>query len=271
MVRTLIKHEALRTTPGLGAAFGIATLIVLFSGIIAHVNLSVVSQIFAIAGIMVLSGLPVAVQLFLAVDFWRTSWGKSGYLTHSLPVKGSTILTVRLLWAFVVQVALCLWLLLGLLLFLYLANPVFKGDGPGFTEAFPQLLQQVSEAVPWWLWVLGVAAVLFLMWFSQAIYYFAATIGNGPRLASLGIAGPVVAWVVTNMVLQVVVLPAMFLPVGIVATDGRLHFASVNMVEALVNQANNLMPVGFFLPIAVVAVLLVPWMAHSWNHRISLR
>ena len=124
MVRTLIKHEALRTTPGLGVAFGIATLIVLFSGIIAHLNLSVVSQIFAMAGIMALSGLLAAVQLFLAVDFWRTSWGKRGYLTHSLPVKGSTILTARLLWGFVVQVALFVWLLLGIPSFLYLASPV---------------------------------------------------------------------------------------------------------------------------------------------------
>lgn len=271
MVRTLIKHEALRTTPGLGVAFGIATLIVLFSGIIAHLNLSVVSQIFAMAGIMALSGLLAAVQLFLAVDFWRTSWGKRGYLTHSLPVKGSTILTARLLWGFVVQVALFVWLLLGIPSFLYLASPVFQGEGPGFAEVFPQILRQLSEAVPWWLWVLGVIALLFLLWFSQVVYYFAATIGNGPRLASLGPAGPVVAWVLTYTALQVVMLPAVFLPVAITVTDGRLHFAMINMVEAFVNQADNLMPVGVFLPVAAATAILLPWMAHSWNHRVSLR
>ena len=95
MVRTLIKHEILRTGPMMGLILGVGALVLLGSGFLCHLNIPVISVVFGVFGLFLVGGMWPFIQLVLAVDFWRTSWGRMGYLTHSFPVRGSVILGAR--------------------------------------------------------------------------------------------------------------------------------------------------------------------------------
>lgn len=271
MVRKLIKHEILRTGPLLGLILGVGTLTVLGSGVLASLRFPLLSTVSAVIGFIAVAFPWPLGNLALTIDFWRTSWGRAGYLTHSLPAKGSTILWARLAWGLVAQLVFLVWTVSAMLAMLYLANPVPAGDGPGIERIISQALGEISRMVPWWQSALVVLALLLIGWAYLVMFYFAATVGNGPKLAGFGAAGPVITWVITYVVLGFLIAGSFLLPVGLVLGDRGLHFTTVDMVRAVQVNDGSVIPFGF-VPVIIASVAIwVPWMAHNWNQRVSLR
>lgn len=271
MIRNLIKHEALRTGPRAGTILGIFTLGMLSCGLFARFNFPVISTIIGWVGSTAIVLAWPVINVFLAIDFWRTSWGRAGYLTHSLPVKGSMILWVRLLWGAVVQVIAFAWTLLALFGNMYLSDPSFQGGNLPINGTF--LLMSIG--------------LLFLGWCWLIQFYFAVTIGNDPRFADLGAAGPVITWVAVFMVSAVIAgVAIVLLPLGLDFTGGEVSLRVVDIwtlaaryqlenvsggIPANMNGNITVMPFGWiFVPVVLVAAC-IPWMVHNWNRRISLR
>lgn len=271
MVRKLIKHEILRTGPMMGLVFGVGTLVLLGSGFLTHLNIPVVSAVFGVFGLFLVGGMWPLSQLALAVDFWRTSWGRMGYLTHSLPVRGSAILGARLAWGAVVQAIALVWTALASLAMVYLGGPVFQGDGPAMEEAIPRFLASLGELLPWWQWALVVLLALFLGWFYLVMFYFAATIGSDPKLAGLGVAGPILTWIASYLVTSILFFGAIFLPIGLTHAGGGLDLGLVDTLHAYQMKESKIIPLGWVVAMAVLVAACIPWMVHNWNRRISLR
>ena len=271
MVRTLIKHEVLRTGPMMGLILGVGTLVLLGSGFLTHLNIPVVSAVFGVFGLFLVGGMWPLSQLALAVDFWRTSWGRMGYLTHSLPVRGSAILGARLVWGAAVQVIALAWTVLASLAMAYLGGPVFQGDGPAMEEAIPRFLASLGELLPWWQWVLVVLLALFLGWFYLVMFYFAATIGSDPKLAGLGVVGPILTWIASYLVTSILCFGAIFLPIGLTYAGGGLDLGLVDTLHAYQMKENNIIPLGWVVAMVMLVAACIPWMVHNWNRRISLR
>ena len=271
MVRKLIKHEALRTGPIVGLILGVGTLVLLGSGFLSHFNIPVVSAVFGVFGLFLVGAMWPFIQIVLAVDFWRTSWGRTGYLTHGLPVRGSTILGARLVWGTVIQAVALVWVALASLAMAYLGGPVFQGDGPGMEELIPRFLASLGELLPWWQWVLVVLLVLFLGWFYLVMFYFAATIGSDPKLAGFSVAGPILTWIASYLVTSILCFGAIFLPIGLTYAGGGLNLGVVDTLHAYQMKENTIIPLGWVVAMVVLVAVCIPWMLHNWNRRISLR
>src|SRR5699024_6667132 len=91
MTATLLKHEWLRTRSMLGAIAGIAVVLAALGSLLAATRWPLISTIGAYAVTVTIAGLVPAVQLALAADYWRSSYGRTGYFTQTLPVSGPTI------------------------------------------------------------------------------------------------------------------------------------------------------------------------------------
>src|SRR5690625_4541204 len=102
---TLLKHEFLRTRNMLALVAGVAVLLALAGTLLAATGVPVLSSVGLVAGLAAVLGLVPAAQLALAVAYWRSSYGRAGYLTQTLPVKGSTIYWAKMLWAWAVSLA----------------------------------------------------------------------------------------------------------------------------------------------------------------------
>ncbi len=268
MVSALMKHEALRTTPMLGACLGIATLVVVLACGLTRLSIPGLPQFAALLAVAVSAGIPVVINIVMAIDFWRTGWGRQGYFTHSIPARGSTILAARILWSVSVVVLSVLCALIAVIFTLWVCGPVFQGDGPSFEMVLTRFLGSMHQIMPWWQWVIAFGLVLFVVWFHLLGFYFPATIGSGPRWASLGSSGPIVVWAITYLLVNLTLVASVALPFGLDYAPGGWR---LRIIDATWNFSERNFPAGIILAMVVITVVFLVWMSRSWNRRISLR
>ncbi len=266
MVNTLIKHEYLRTRAPLAVLFGVATLLTVVGTLMAYTPWAFVQLLGFILSIAAVGALVVAVQLWLAFDYWRSSYRKTGYFTQSLPAKGSTIYGAKLLWGSIVTVIALTWTFV-------LAVPMLFGASQLFDFTMTFVWEQIAAAfgaAPVWLWL--AMAILFLALYlgGLAQYYFSEARMNG-----LGIGGPILVWFLLYLVMQVFLFVGIIaIPLGLTATtDGgdSLVITSMNFLDLMVNnQDANGMPLGF-LPVMFIVTAVTIWRTVvSWNKKVSL-
>ena len=87
----LLKHEFLRTKGMLAVVAGAAFLLALAGTLLAATGVPVLASVGLVVALAAVLGLVPAAQLALAVAYWRSSYGRTGYLTQTLPVRGSTV------------------------------------------------------------------------------------------------------------------------------------------------------------------------------------
>lgn len=271
MVTTLIKHEALRTRKWLAIVFGAATLLTMVGTLMAYTPWPIIRGLGFMLGLVAVSAFLFVVQLGLAYDYWRSSYSRTGYFTHSLPVSGSTIYGAKLLWGCIISVAALLWNLVLALPVVFAASHIFDlgltfsnlGDG----------LRSLLSAAPSWLW--ATAAVLVLLWLFATVaqYYFAASIGSESKMNRYGIGGPILVWVLLYVVMQVVLFVGIIaIPLGVdLAPDGTPALVSTNFLELMLNNEDaDLLPLGF-LPVTFFVTGLLIWRTVvSWTKKVSL-
>ena len=266
MITTLIKHEWMRSRGLVGAVAAAATLAVAVGATLTFTELPVLSQLgSALAIVVLLAMLPLA-QFALAFDFWRSSFRRTGYFTHSLPIRGGTIFWAKLLWGSIVTVALLVLNVLLVALFWVAFGPIMDQSRNFFGD-----LSAILEMVPAGFVALlaATAAIGALAWLTQL--YFAATLGSGRKLGRFGLGGPVIVYIATYMAVQV----AMF--VGILATPFGLQMTGdVGLVQysvladMLANSPSEIMPLGFLPVLLAMVVVFIVWTTRHWNRRIAL-
>ena len=118
-------------------------------------------------------------------------------------------------------------------------------------EAIPRFLASLGELLPWWQWVLVVLLALFLGWFYLVTFYFAATIGSDPKLAGLGVVGPILTWIASYLVTSILCFGAIFLPIGLTYAGGGLDLGLVDTLHAYQMKENTIIPLGWVVAMAI--------------------
>ena len=274
MIVKLLKHEILRTWKPIAAAAGIGTLVVIAAVLFMNLDIPVLSDLlFGLAFLAVIALVP-GTQLMLAIDHYRTSFGKEAYLTHSLPVAGGKIHTAKFLWACIVSFALAA---IALVLFSAIW-PTVATQNPGAPATLWDGLSWVFDTLTalWPLWLqiaVAVTAAILLLTIPTTVY-FALAVGNEARLRRFGMGGVVIAFVALYLVQQLVYAAAIFaVPWGIGLPE-HSEMTQVIPVDYLAAATSDATPEAFPVGMLVASVILfvvTVWRTHySWQKKISL-
>lgn len=274
MTGTLIKHEAIRTrgfllviaAAGLGSA--------LIGSLLALTGWPILSVLGTVIGFIGAFALVPAMQLAQAVDYWRTGYGRIGYFTQTLPVRGSRIYWAKLAWA-------GLTLLAALILTLAAWFGVMVASAQGLFGMPPgEMLAQAGEilgaayaAAPW-LVAVGAPVILVVLYgFNTALLLFSASVGSERWLQRLGWGGPVLVWFGSYAIVQVVLFVLILaIPFGLgVDASGSFGIVPANLLEAMITNTDaQVMPIGFLPAMAALIPVFLWRTARSWNHKVSL-
>lgn len=248
----------------------------LVGGLLTLIPVSFLQVIGVALSVLAAAILLPAVYIVLVVDYWRSAYGRTGYLTQTIPAPGSRIYAARLLFGAVVSVVAGL---LTVVLGLISAILVARQSGPTPTEGTRMLFDGLREAltaagVGWTSAAVVFGALMIVTYLVQ--YYFAASIGSEGRLGALGPVGPVLVWFALYLAVQLVTaISLLAIPFGIGTANGSLAIVPMNLWDAMVGSAHQPeaqgMPLGVVVSLLLVGVLLVWRTAHSWNHKVSLR
>lgn len=240
MVGKLMKHEW-RRTRGL---LGIATLVAVGIGLIAWMGSMISPIVFAPAfmiGVLVASLLPFATQVYLAMHLYQTTYGRRGYFEHAIPVKGSTLLLTKYLYAAIVSIfSVALTALTVFLLHLGERN-VDGSTVAGFWQAWEFL----GEWSPWAQPLVVIVLLLTLLSY-LAHFYFSVTVGSESWLNKLGVMGPVLVFVIVYVVLQVVAFLGLFIPPAYSFQRGQWEWGIpfLTLIDSSDNGSLPVMAVG---------------------------
>jgi len=268
---TLLTHEWLRTRGRLASLFGLIALVGVLGSLLGATGWPLLSQLGLTLGLGAAALAVPAVQLVLAADYWQSGYGRTGYFTHALPVRGATIYRAKLTWALLVSLAaLVLAALLGLLAWWSAARQT--GLTAPSSSVLSRMWTTVAEVTPMWMVVAGLALALawFLVW--PVYLYFAVSVGHERRLAALGAGGPVLVFVLDYVATQIASLVGMIvLPVGVGEVDGEtLGLVRFDLLSEVAVGANNVMPVGFVAASALLVAFCLWRTARSWDRRVAL-
>lgn len=273
MMTTLLKHEWRGTRGLLGTVLAGATLLAGAGTLFAATGWPVLTEVGTLIALVgVISPIPV-LQIVLVVLYWRSSYSKTGYFTHSLPVRGGTIYAAKLLWAALASlVGALLTVVLGIMFWPVGAGAVGAERNP-FTmlgELWSELTGIASPA----LMVAGVLVALGLLMMTPVQLFFAASIGAESPLNRYGLAGPLLVYVGLYLVFQVVVFAGLFLaPWGIGSVDGQLTMVTFNLIGEIrlgSDSSTDVMPLGFLPPFFLVTLACLWRTVVSWNRKVSL-
>ena len=270
----LLTHEWLRTRGTLGTLFGLIALIGALGSLLGAAGWPVLSELGLAAGMLAAVIAVPAVQLTLAADYWRSSYGRIGYFTHSLPVRGSRIYWAKLAWAMLASLA-AIVLTVVLALLAWWSNAQRSGGSSPSWSVLTAAWTTVTDVTPGWMIAAGIALLFgsVLVWPVQ--YYFSISIGHERRLSGLGAGGPIVVFVLVYLATQALSLLGMLLiPIGVGETDGEtlglVRFDLLSELAAGSSASNAVMPIGFVIALVALAVFCLWRTARSWNHRVAL-
>ena len=271
---TLLKHEWLHTRGQLATLLGLIALIGVVGGLLGASGWPLLSEL-GLFGAVIAAALAVpAVQLTLTADYWRSGYGRTGYFTHSIPVRGSRIFWAKLAWVMLASLAaIVLTLALTLLAWWAIAQ---RSAGPAaswsmVTEAW----STVTAAAPAWIIAAGIVVLLASVLVWPVYYFFSVSVGHERRWAGLGAGGPVVVFVMVYLATQVLALLAMIvLPVGVGRTGGEMlglvRFDMISELTAGAAASNDVMPIGFVASLVALAGFCLWRTARSWNRNVAL-
>lgn len=270
---TLLKHEFLRTKGLLGLVGGIAVLVAGSGILLALTGWPLLSMLGIAATLVVVLALVPTTQIILLVDFWRSSFGRMGYLTQTLPTKGSTIYLAKLIWAWVASLVAAA---LSVGLFLLAWPAAASGMGGSMGDAYAALREGwalFTEIAPTWGVITAVLAALALVLIWPVQYYFAASVGSQAPMNRLGMGGPVLIFLGLYVATQVLVFVSFAaVPLAIGMRGDQLGVVRFDLFAEMAAGNNNaeVMPFGFFPALLLITLVALVWSVRSWNRKVSL-
>lgn len=269
---TLLKHEFLQTRAWLGLVGLVALLVAAVGGLFAATGWPGLAQLGTVLAIVAVVAVVPAAQIVLAVAYWRSSYGRMGYLTQTFPLKGSAIYRAKLVWAFLVSLA---GVVLSVGIALAAAPLLARGAGIERGDLVAPLREGWSllvDMAPAWAVVAAVAALamLVLMWPVQ--YFFAASIGSQAPLNRMGVGGPVIVWLGVYFVTQVLSFVSFVaVPYAIGVEGDRLTVVRFDLfAEISAGTSADVMPIGFLPALLLTVLVCAGWTVRSWNRQVSL-
>lgn len=274
MMPTLLTHEWKRAAKPLLTATGIAVLMTAVGSAAAAIGWPIVSLLGAILAIAVTILYVPGIQVLLAVDYWLSSYSRTGYFTQTLPVRGGTIFSAKLLFGFAVTVAgLLVTLVLGALAWMGQAIMVGENANP-FRAAGNFWALIVDAASPGIIAVgLGLLLLSYAVWLVQM--YFSVSIGSESRFNRMGLGGPILVFICLYVAMQILLAVSILtVPLGIGPVADGLGFVRIDLLGEVLadptSSGGDLLPLGFIPPLVLVTVLCLWRTARSWNRHVSL-
>ncbi len=272
MVATLIKHEVLRTWRWIALAAGAALLLTSMSALAAALLPGPLNGLFGVLGIIFASVFPMALLLMIGIDYYRSTFSKTGYFTAAIPARGSTIYWVKFGYGSVVA-------LLGLALTLGLAVIASIGfahlNGGTAADVFETIdaMWAALASIPAWLQALILVAILLYPSATLAQYFFAATVGSEASFNRLGLGGPILVWFLYYVAGQVVAVIGLFLPPTLDLTDPTAPLLTYDpMAMFRDNQSGNaFLPLTALASVFLLAIVAMFWAKVSYDKRLELR
>jgi hypothetical protein len=258
----ILKHEWIRTRTPLLLVLAIAALVALMTFLLGMIAAPVVGLVFAMVILMMT---PIAVQIYLMFDFYRSSFGANGaMLTHTLPVSGRRLFWMKLLYAFVVSaVVMLIVTVLNVLICVLIARAADMNFGEGV-----HYLQELASGHP-----VTVSVIIFSLLYGSigtiANYFACVVLGSTGWARRLGPGGPVVMFIILSVVGQLLALVTMFLPPYLNMETDKMLF-SMGFIDFINDSSDSLMPVIPFFAGAVLSVVLVFWSARNMNKKVDL-
>ncbi len=271
MVRSLIKHEIKQTWQPLAILFGVTVIVSLITSAMIWTALPVISELGMLLGFLSSYSLPGVAIIALAVLYWNSSYRRRGYLTHTIPVRGSVIYWVKLGWGVLVTFLSMIVTLLLVQVNAAATNAYFEDED--FYDPIGSIRHTIDMwySPPWWFW-LGLTVTLFF-WMAIGVIqaFFAVSIGSEKRFLSLGLAGPIVVWVILYVVAQILMVLAIALTPAVIHMDGSVWIEWVSPLALMMNSSStDGFPLGVSLGTVVFGVAMVWRTKISWDKKVSL-
>ncbi len=271
MVAKLIKHEWLRTRNLLGLIFASGTFLVLAASGLMMFQEPLLNILGGIAMFVGFAILVLGPTVWLVIEHYQSSFGRQGYLTHTLPASGPTILWTKFGYGWLVLLINAAWMTLLGALAVYAIG--YSGGNPPDWAMVQQTWEELVAVTPPWLFALALLWLVLSPAMSLISFYFPVAYGSETKLQKLGFAGPVLVYVIYYVVTQVLgIISLLLLPVAIFLADGQLTVLTYNLFEVMASE-NGLegLPIGVLILQFVISVGLA-WRTHvSWSKKIALR
>ncbi len=279
MLTKLLKHE-------IKATGRVVPFVYLATAVMALVTYGI-SQI----GIGWLFGLSMVLLILLAITeviltyvlvvvrYYRNLYGAEGYLMQTLPVRPAYLLISKIVVSFtwfILSYAVLIAVIIGI------AASLARSRGLTLAILQTQLLQVTGwqPATLYSLFFVLVGLLLVQALYAMAQFYFAISLGSSARLHKLGLAGPIVVYLITNIVLQGLgVLAMIAVPLGFQMQIGPdeiprgFRLVHQGMLQSLLHPDETQVIIGtgsYLLGLVMIGVLFGVT-AHLLARRTSLR
>ena len=213
MTGNLFVQEYVDTRKGLGAILAVYVVaqVVLWAAIAAGIPF-LTGFLTALSGLLMVA-LPIGALSYLAWNYWQSMYGKRGYFTFSIPVRGRVLYAVKVGYAALVTTGS--WVLTAVSIpALITASAV--GLREPVSQAFAFVMDQIPPQVPGWIFV-GIACLILLQSYGLIIAGAAImSIGAQGKYNSLGFGAPVIGAIIYYVSVQVInVITILIVPLGI--------------------------------------------------------
>lgn len=258
MVGTVLKYEFIRTKWAIALGWGFTLLLALVSYGAAHIS-GAVAGVPMVLGIIAVAALPFAVQLYLGIHLYRSTFGRRGYFELTVPVKNSTLIATKFLWASLVSLvslvvcASSLWI-------------IGKADavlGGGTLDIVTRAVTDTMSDRP----DLGVVAIAIglLSYLSMlAQIYFAVVIGSEAWINKSGGFGPVIVYIIVYVAMQLIGLVLLLIPPTYDFLGQTWHWTSPLLTDMSADDAAS-------LPVLVVVGSILLSAGMFWQTLVSVQ
>ncbi|MDO5746618.1 MAG: hypothetical protein Q4P66_03030 [Actinomycetaceae bacterium] len=257
MFTTLMKYEWIATRRMFGFIAGISWLIVACIGVFQTFMFEPLSSLIFGISLVVSIGTTFVCSVVFVYEYFQSMYGRRGYFTHSLPVKGRTIVAAKTVYYIIVMlvVAVTFILQMGFAILMYQWD-----RGVSISTMLSSLsdIFVAANALP-----ITFITIIVLLGIIEGVLFweFAITVGNRPMFAQLGkVVGPIIVVAVTQIVTQIVsVIMIVFAP-GILTFNESAQGAggwSVNWTISISSKLMASQPTDAMVPLGIFIALLL--------------
>ncbi|GAA1790063.1 hypothetical protein [Leucobacter iarius] len=279
MMSALLSQELRTSRRMLLGTLGTIVLVAALSFALAGLRVPLIGPAGLVVGILASLLLVPAALAVLAIRYWQSMYGREGYFTMSIPVRGRSLFWAKTLYALIVAVVAGAISALGLA-----TAMVVLGISQGLStdaalDSLRGTLDSLGAPMLWFFAVVLLVQLVFAVLCGAAIM----SIGAEGRFNRLGFGAPLLGWVGLYVVMQGAGLAAMlFVPLGLtiggpdagtLVAQGMLQ----EFVDALQNpgaggqQQVDVLGLGVIPLTIAVTALLSWWGVRSIERRTSLR
>lgn len=270
MYAALLKNEARLQTRPLLSYLAIALVVYLGGIALVLIRVPILADLGNVAAVGACLLLAIGVPVHLLMRYYASMYGREGYLTHAVPAKHTTLYSAKYTWAAVTWAA-SLVVALGLAYGFAVAQTISAGGTASDTWTY---LTNALAGINRTALILAVAWALVGLLTYVAQFAWIVTFGMEDRFRSLGLGGPVVVWLVSYLILQVVTLASMMLvPLGVTTDLGELVFETflAELPAAFAGDDPSFIPLGWLPVILLTLPVYVIWTLRSLRNHTSLR